>query len=439
MVKLRNSSLNNWIILGFFILITAATAGLGLGYIHETEAVEKQQAQSSEMELRAQFDLGKLDFYAGRYDIALQRFEFILGKNPDYPEAMDYLTQVLYRIAKDEGEMVIDISRPQATSPPTLTPTPDNRAVDEIFSSAIIMFENEEWRSLGKTLLALRNHDPLYKVNFVDRMMYVAHYFNGLDKIRYEGDLEGGLYELSLAELFAPLDTQAETYRNWARIYQIGMSFWYVYPDRSAYYFAQLASAAPYLQDLSGVPAITRYRLALVMYGEILTNEGDWCNALEQFELAQGIYYNPELEPKIQEVEELCRYSIATPTLTPSLTITLSPSPTEPLLTWTATIFVSHTATLTSSLTPTITKTYVGLTSTPSLTPTLTETTTLTPSPTQAAVPPTQTASPTATSQPTETTTPTNISPTSSNTVSPTPSSTINPTTTPTPSTTPEP
>ena len=31
-----------------------------------------------------------------------------------------------------------------------------------------------------------------------------------------------------------------------------------LYPDQSVYYFSQLAAAAPYLHDLSGVPAINR-------------------------------------------------------------------------------------------------------------------------------------------------------------------------------------
>ena len=318
MNNLRNFPWINWILLGLFSLITSATAGLGFGYIREMNAENKRQAITSAVELKTQFDLGKLDFQAGRYEIARQRFEYILEREPDYPDAMEYLTQTLFLMAKDNGGMNLDIPKISDTPIPTLIPTPDTRAIEEIFASAEILFDNKEWRLLGKTLLALRDNDPLYRVSEVDRRLYLAHYFNGIDKILYDGDLEGGLYDLSLAELFSPLDSQAEVYREWARLYQIGMSFWYVYPDRSAAYFSQLAAAAPYLQDLSGVPAISRYRMALVMYGEALAKGGDWCSAVEQYRLAQSIYHDLELESKVRELDEQCQYSIATPTFTPS-------------------------------------------------------------------------------------------------------------------------
>ncbi len=396
MKNINRFSWLDWIVLGIFSLISAATAGLGLGYIRETYTKRENLTISSAIELQTQYELGKLDYEAGRYEIARQRFEYILEKEADYPGAMDFLTRTLLRMVEDDVNITQELPKSSKTPTPTLSPTPDTRAVEEIFESALMLYEVMDWHSLVQTLMALRDNDPMYQVSQVDRMLYLAHYFNGIDKILVEGDLEGGLYDLSLAELFVPLDSHAEVYREWARLYQIGMSFWYVYPDRSVYYFGQLAKAAPYIKDLSGVPAITRYRLALIMYGDVLAQGEDWCGAADQYNLAQGIYYDQGKESRQEEINERCQYSIATPTFT--ITWTYTPSATSTLVTWTATLLSSGTATMAASLTPTLSVTPVSMTPTQStLTPSPTIPT-LTPSPTGGSGEPTITASATMTS-----------------------------------------
>jgi tetratricopeptide (TPR) repeat protein len=403
MNNLKKFAWLDWIVLGVFALISAGTAGMSMGHIQETRHAKEKLAISAAVELKTQYDLGKLDFDAGRYEIARQRFEFILGKNPDYPGAMDLLTQTLLQLTEDNVGATLEVPKPSITPTPTLSPTPDNRAVEEIFDSANVLFNNLEWRSLVQTLLALRDHDPLFQVSEVDRMLYLAHYFNGIEKIMVDGDLEGGLYDLSLAELFVPLDAQAEIYREWARLYQIGMSFWAVYPDQSVYYFSQLAAAAPYLKDLSGIAAITRYQMALVMYGDTLAQSGDWCGAAEQYNLAQQITFDSSIEAKVIEINEQCQYSIATPTFTMTITWTPSSTPTMGGVTWTATLSSSSTATIDISLTLTPTATTEQSTPTPTTQAPASETPTTTPSPTTDANTPTATNTASATMVPTAT------------------------------------
>ena len=366
------------------------------------------------VELATQLELGKRDFDAGRYEIARQRLEYVLERQPDYPGAMELLTQTIFVMMEVENNAPLAIDRPTLKPSPTLSPTVDTRAIDEIYRSALERYQLMDWRSLVQTLITIRDIDPLYQVEQVDRMMYLSHYFNGVDKILVEGDLEGGLYDLSLAELFAPLDSQAEVYKEWAYLYQIGMSFWSVYPDRSAFYFSQLAAAAPYLKDLSGIAAVTRYRLSLIMYGDLLAEGEEWCEALIQYNLAQGIYYDQEIEAIISKVDEQCQYSIASPTLTFTWTETPSLTPTTGTVTWTTTSTPMNTATIAFSGTPTMSSTTVSQTPTemtpsPTMvdtqTPTITETGTTTATGTNTA---TATATSTATeNQASETPTPT--------------------------------
>jgi tetratricopeptide (TPR) repeat protein len=421
---LKNISWLSWIVAGIFILISAATAGLGLGYVSGENAREMEDKIADAVDIQTQFELGKRDFDAGNYDLARQRLEYVIQKDPDYPGANELLEKTLEQMV----EVIIQVTvivQASATPTPDASPTPDTRAVDEIYTVAQKYLREKDWEMLIQTILSLRDSDPGYQVNMVDRFLYVALYFRGSNRIIDLGDLEGGLYDLSLAEQFAPLDSIAEVYRGWARLYQIGMSFWAVYPDQSVYYFSQLAAAAPYLHDLSGVPAINRYRMALVQYGDSLVVGEDWCGAADQYNLAQGIFFDQAFSATVSEIKEKCQFSIATPTLTPTPTFTPTLTPTPGLaITQTPSFTPSQTplAETTETLTPepTITVTIPG-TPSPSLSPTVTLD-----SPTPSPILPTNT--PTAT-QSTLTPSATDPDPTVTQTPSPSPTftSTIEP------------
>ena len=382
-----------WFLVGALILLLAGTLGLTLGYWTGTRARAVDAAVSEAVAIQTQFELGLQDYTAGRYSLARQRFEYVLSRVPGYPGAAQYLAETLLRM-DESGFQVAEVVLPTAT----LSPTPDTRAVDELFAAALSQFQGKDWRNLVQTVLALRNIDPLYHVVEVDRMLYLGLRFGGIQKILDDGDLEGGLYDLALAEQFTPLDSQAGIYQGWARLYQIGVSFWGVLPEHSVYYFSQLAAAAPYLHDLSGIHAQDRYRMALVQYGDQLARAGDWCAAFEQYDLAAVLGGVAGLQPTLTYVDEKCQYSIATPTLTASATLDLTPTPT---MTTTTTV----TPTLSLTGTPTAT---TGYTHTPTPTATLASPATATPTATPTATqPPPATPTPSATATPTPAPTPT--------------------------------
>ena len=195
-----------------------------------------------------------------------------------------------------------------------------------------------------QTIVALRDIEPLYRASEVDRMLFLGLYFSGIGKILDDGNLEGGLYDLALVERFALLDSQAQIYQEWARLYQIGVSFWGVMPEESIYYFSQLASVAPYLRDFSGIFAKDRYRMALVQYGDQLSQAGEWCLAFDQYNLAQSLLDDQVVQPTITFAEEQCLLGgdLGTPetddgitetpifTLTPTLMVTFDGTPTPP-------------------------------------------------------------------------------------------------------------
>jgi tetratricopeptide (TPR) repeat protein len=379
-----------WMLVGLLTLILVGTAGLASGYSAGVKEKSKNLAFSIAVDIQTQFELGVQDYAVGNYDLARQRFEYVIQQYPDYPGVVDMLTETLLRLSETgvpPTAMVVVYPTPTVTPP---SPTPDTRAIDELFSQAQEDWRNQSWKALVQTILSLRDIDPLYRVGEVDRMLFLALHFSGMEKILNDGNLEGGLYDLALVEQFAPLDKQAMIYQDWARLYLLGVSFWGVFPDKSVYYFSQLASAAPYLRDLSGIYAVDRYRMALRQYGDQLASTGDWCLAVEQYDLAQSLSADQGLLPTVTYAEERCAFGEETPTQPeieatattnrttstpgpiPSATLQVTPSPTQ-----TVNVTLTPTTENPPIPTPTITPTPTVATLEPTL-----EAPTVTPTPT---------------------------------------------------------
>lgn len=329
-----------WVFLGAILLIFTGTLGLIFGYSSGNRERDQNLALSIAADIQVQYDLGLQDFEAGNYALARQRFDYVLQQDPNFPGVVDMLSETLIRLP-ESGAQSPEVALPS----PTPTPTPDTRQADELFAQAEGQFRNQEWKALVQTIVALRDIEPLYRASEVDRMLFLGLYFSGIEKILDDGNLEGGLYDLALVERFALLDSQAQIYRDWARLYQIGVSFWGVLPEESIYYFSQLASVAPYLRDFSGIYAKDRYRMALVQYGDQLTQAGEWCLAIEQYQLAQSLLDDQGIQPTITFAEEQCLHGgeAGTPepddgitetpiiTLTPTLMVTFDGTPTPPI------------------------------------------------------------------------------------------------------------
>ena len=286
-------------ILGILALVLiAALSGFG-GYRSGINL--RTSAESTQVigQLDEQFAQGVQDMADKQYDRARQRFEYIIQHNPNYPGAAQMLGDVLVNMSTT--------ATPTAAATPTVTPTPDTRAVDTLFSQAQQAMQQNNWSAAIDTLLALRKADPNNHPVDVDGMLYLAFRNRGKDKI-IRTDLEGGLYDLSLAERFGPLDSEALGLRNWVRLYITGASFWDIDWKQAIYYFAQVGPAMPSLMDGSGMTASERYRMALIGYGDELAKDHQWCDAQQQYELSLSIGPDPKghAGPALEEATNNC-------------------------------------------------------------------------------------------------------------------------------------
>lgn len=306
-----------WLVLAFLVLflvvVLSGFSGYRTGIRQRLAAQALQVAQG----LSTQFQLALQDMDAGRYEVAVQRFEYIIQNDPTFPGVIDKMTQ---------AKMALSTTATPTASPiytPTPSPTPDTRGEEEMFNSAKAALDAKDWSTAIDTLLNLRKVNPEFKAARIDGMLYVAFRNRGAQKILQQADLEGGTYDLSLAEKFGPLDVEASNYRTWVNLYVTGASFWDLDWNQAAYYFGQVAPMAPNLRDSSGWTATQRYQIALTSYGDVLAEQGDYCAAEEQYNLA--LSYGVAIQPTLEYAHSICSPPTAVP---PPVEATLEPTPT---------------------------------------------------------------------------------------------------------------
>lgn len=258
------------------VLILLALGGLG-GYQSGIGIRKNTASQVISKQLTEQYQFALVDEQFGRYDAARQRLEFIIQNDSSFPGAQNELAKVL-----------VFMTVPTVTPTPTLTPTPDVRGVQALFSTAQQLIAAGSWSDALTELDQLRKHDPTFNTSQVDGMYYFALRNYGVDLIIKEGNLEGGVYQLTLAERFAPLDREANGLREGARAYIQASSFFGVDWKQSVDYFSQAANGWPSMWD-GTMTASQRYHIALMRYGDLLFGRSQFCDAVQQYQAAQTI------------------------------------------------------------------------------------------------------------------------------------------------------
>jgi tetratricopeptide (TPR) repeat protein len=307
-----------WRVLRWYVLllVAAVLAAAAVGYTAGQNQRRTLLAATLARAADEQFQLGVDDLEAGRFELARQRFEYVIRLDPGYPNAAQRLAEAL-----------VGVGGPLATPVPAATPTPNLAPVEDLFTQALAAHLNGDWDLVIDTLLALRAKDATYRAVEVDGMMFSALRNRGLKRIRSEGLLEEGLYDLSLAERFGPLDSEAEEYRGWARMYLLANSFFGVNWAEAVYYFGQVYFAAPYITT----DVYLKYAIASNRHGDELIAAGEPCDAEELYEQSLLAWENPDLVPTATEAHDRCEDERRPPppeeTPTPAETPTETPTP----------------------------------------------------------------------------------------------------------------
>ncbi len=329
-----------------FVVLLIATAA---GYRSGLSVREITQAETLASAAQQQMDQGIEDLLAGNFELAIQRFEYVLSIDPYFPGAAEFL-----------GQALTALNKPTPTASPiaslTPTPTPDFTSHEGMFASAQDAFGRGDWTTTLDILIRLRGEDPDYLLEDVNRLMASSLRNRGMDHL-FATRLEQGIFDLTLAERFGPLDSQAASWRQSAAFFIFANSYFGLDWSLASDYFGQVCQA-----NIWG--GCTKYGLSAKEYASELAEE-DYCLSSYYFEQAFGYVNSGGAEATATQVAILCATATAP---TPMLTAT----PTLGTVTATATFDFTPTSSHTPSLTPSPTE---GTeTSTPTSTPTLTAT-----------------------------------------------------------------
>lgn len=261
-------------ILGLIVLIglggfSGYNSGIGLRTAEEDAVLSKQ--------LSEQYTYALVDIEFKRYETARQRLEFIVKNDPNYPGVSEKLTEVL----------VMSVI-PTPTAMPTATSTPDFSGAESAFERAQQLIKVQDWGGALGALDIIRKSDPNYKTAQVDGMYYFALRNRGHALILKEGNLEGGIYYLTLAERFGPLDNTSVGLREGARMYITGASFWELDWKQAYDYFSQVGSGWPSMWD-GTMTGSQRLQYAAMRYADDVFGREDFCGAYELFQIASGL------------------------------------------------------------------------------------------------------------------------------------------------------
>jgi len=323
------------VILVVLILAIGAVSGAARGISDRVSLAESQAAPR----IQSQIAGARQDLEDGRYEVALTRLDWILEEMTEFitddelAEIGDLYSQALLLI----GSVRTPTPQPSPTAvEPVFTPTPDFRDAQELFDTAQQLVANGAWEDAINTLIALREKDLTFRTVQVDGLLYISLRNRGLQKILAEGSLEPGLYDLALAERFAPLDTRAEGLRTWTRLYLTGASYWDVDWAQVVFYFEQVYPHLPNLRDGTFMTATERFRIGAIEYAQQLAGSGEYCLAQEYFEKALGIQEDAEVRSMAQNAADAClgvtqppQPPSGEPTPTPGEGLTPTPTPTE--------------------------------------------------------------------------------------------------------------
>jgi hypothetical protein len=254
-IPVGNPSIFRRILFGIGILVMFLMLGGLMGYLTGRQDRVNFANNIAATTINDQFVRGLVALQKGNCEVAQEHFEYILGKDQNYPGAFEKLQEAIVYCSHTATPTIA----------PTFTPVPtvSTMAEADLLQEAVNNLENEDWDNLLSALDSLRDKNPEFESIQVDRYYYIAYRNRGVKKIIEQQNLEGGIFDINKAKLFGPIDVQAINVSLWAESYITGASFWEIDWYQAAYYFQQVALSAPNLTDSSGIGAQERFEISV--------------------------------------------------------------------------------------------------------------------------------------------------------------------------------
>lgn len=276
--KQKKPSNAGWVLLGIVLMLVLIAGGAVLGYNSAISARKAQYNAQSVQAAAQQYQLALADIETENFENAKTRLEYVLSVDPNYPGATEKYTEVVISLYPKETPT------PFYTPTPAPTSTPDTRGEEEMFNAITASMVASDWEGAITGMDALRDRNLEYRSMEVDGMYYIALRNWGINLIN-QGYLESGIYKITLAEAFGPIDALANNQRDAARYYLAGSGFWEIDWGKALQYYSSAYQNSPNMYDrASGYTAQQRYAEASFEYAGQLVMSQNYCEALTYFD-----------------------------------------------------------------------------------------------------------------------------------------------------------
>ncbi len=310
--KPRGDAFGRWVLLGILIFLLLISGGAVLGY---NTAISARQAEENRQKIQAasqQYQLALQDIANEKYENASKRLEWVIGVDPNYPGASEKFMEVQVALFPKATPT------PMMTFTPEPTATPDLRGEADMLNSARSLMAAKDWKGAIDSLNALRDKNLEFESLTVDGMYYISLRYLGIQEIG-DGYLEPGIYKITLAEAFGPIDFEANNSRLAARSYLAGAGFWEINWEKALNYYSNAYQSNPYMYDRSsGKTAQQRYVEASYRYADqiIETNESGsdaYCSARDYYVQSLSISLDDAVAATATAVQLACEPPTAIP------------------------------------------------------------------------------------------------------------------------------
>lgn len=298
--KKGGGSIVGWVLLGILLMIGLAAGGAYLGYNTAINARQAEYKRKSMMAAAEQYTMAIADIEKGNYANAKTRLDYVIEVDRDYPGAIDTYQQVILALYPTASPT------PQMTSTPEPTPTLDTRGEEEMFQSIQQAIYAQNWEGAISMINALRDRNISYRGLEVDGYFYIALRNYGMQQIN-SGYLEQGVYNITLAESFGPIDNNADSLRNAARAYLSGAGFWEINWSKALEYYSNAAMVLPNMYDRATMlTANQRYAEASFHVADEYVAREDYCGAIPYYEQGMPISGNETVQLTATAVYLVC-------------------------------------------------------------------------------------------------------------------------------------
>jgi tetratricopeptide (TPR) repeat protein len=273
---------------GMIALITTSIL-LGVSAGLQDRAID-QQAEADKY-----YHEGLTNFASGQLQLAEADFQYVLKLEPNYPGASEQLSQVQTRLA---------------VQPTPTIAVSSTKVIDQLYQTGHSAYQAKDWAKAIEVLSQVRSIDPKYQADKVTEELYQAALTYGLSLLKQDR-LEEGIAYLDQAAYIHDLPGDAALQSQYARMYLTARGYWNVDWQKAVERFDDLYKIGPGYED-----TFVRLVEAHLNYAAQLSRASDFCGAQQNFQAANQLRPDPNLQSTIDDLTQKCL--TATPGGTPN-------------------------------------------------------------------------------------------------------------------------